>query len=291
MNRGLFGFLLFLGVVVLGLAVAAFVLGPNWLSFVFHAQRRTEPVVLVELLEFGDPQRELAYQTQFAQPAAAMIRALGGERLWRASVGEVVAGEAPDAWSVLGLVRYPSRVAFIELITSGDYRALRTVSDAAVKRSAILAATPLPDSSANAPMGGDAERAKFHAVRMLSAAHDDSIDVYAAKWLAQDEQMLQQHGGELSWRAQLSPLVADADERFDEIQIYAFGDAEQRRLWAADPRRQTLQTLQRRLFRRDVLVFVDARVDADAQQITPTNVSSAAAAEPVEDAGALDKAN
>ena len=107
MNRGLVGFLLFLGVVVLGLAVAAFVLGPNWLSFVFHAEQRTEPVVIVELLEFGDAQRELAYQTQFEQPAAAMIHALGGERLWRASVGEVVAGEASDGWSILGLVRYP----------------------------------------------------------------------------------------------------------------------------------------------------------------------------------------
>ena len=93
--------------------------------------------------------------------------------------------------------------------------------------------------------------------------------------------MLQQHGGALSWRARLSPLVADADERFDEIQIYGFGDAEQRKLWATDPRRQTLQTLQRRLFRRDVLVFVDARVDADAQPSGPPDVSGAAAAEPV----------
>ncbi len=261
MNRGLFGFLVFLGVVVLGLAVAAYVLGPNRLAFVFHAERRTEPVVLVELLEFTDSEHAQAYQTQFAQPAAAMIRAVGGEWLWRANVGDAVAGEAADAWSMLGLVRYPSRVAFIELVTSGDYRALREARAATVERSAILAATPVGDFSAQPPMGDDARQSGAYAVRMLGAAQDDSIDVYTAKWLAQDEQMLRRHGGELSWRARLSPLVADADDRFDEIQIYGFGDVEQRRLWATDAERQTLQTLQRRLFRRDVLLFVDAPAD------------------------------
>lgn len=284
MNRGLFGFLVFLGIVVLGLAVAAYVLGPNRLSFIFHAERRTEPVVIVELLEFDNAEHEQAYLTQVVHPAAAMVRALGGERLWRASVGAAIAGEPSAAWSLLGLVRYPSRAAFIELVTSGEYRALRKAGTAAVEHSAILAATPLLEF--------DAQRSRFHAVRMLAAAHDDSIDDYAAKWLAQDQQMLQRHGGELTWRARLSPLVADVDERFDEIQIYGFNDAEQRRGWATDARRQTLQTLQRRLFRRDVLLFVDARADADVQPIAPaSDLSTEPVGQAPAEPGTLDKPN
>lgn len=297
MNRGLFGFLVFLGVVVLGLAVAAFALGPNRLAFVFHAERRTEPVVIVELLSFDDAEHAQAYQSDFVQPASGMIRVLGGEQLWRANVGEVVAGETSGAWSMLGLVRYPSRAAFIELVTSGDYRALRRAHTSAVRRSAIFAATPLQDFS---------EAGRAHAVRLLAAAREDSLDTYAAKWLTQDEQMLQQHGGALRWRARLSPLVGDANESFDEIQIVGFDDAEQRRVWAADPQRLTLQTLQRRLFRRDVLVFVDASaadlrpaassVEGPAtpsanDPIAPAEILSAEEAAADADAATLDKAN
>ena len=291
MNRGLFGFLVFLGALVFGLGVVGYVLGPNRLAFVFHAERRTEPVVIVELLEFVDAEHDPVYQNDFARPELALIRALGGEGLWRAGVGEVVTGQASDAWSMLDVVRYPSRAAFIELVTSADYRALGGVRDAAVKRGALFAAAPLLDLKA----GLHARESRYHVVRMFAGAHDDSIDVYATKWLAQDEQLLQHHGGELNWRARLSPLVADPDERFDEMQIYGFRDADGRRDWIADMQRQTQRTLQRRLFRRDVLLFVDARIDAEDRPSMPPEAANVPVAERNAEAtaeeGALDNPN
>jgi len=62
MNRGLIGFLAFLAVLLFGFGVAAYVLGPNVLAFVFHAERRTEPVVIVSLLDFADEQHAAAYR-------------------------------------------------------------------------------------------------------------------------------------------------------------------------------------------------------------------------------------
>ena len=54
MSRGLIGFLAFLVVLSLLLGLVAYLLGPNVLAFIFHAERRTEPVVIVNLLDFAD---------------------------------------------------------------------------------------------------------------------------------------------------------------------------------------------------------------------------------------------
>ena len=70
MSRGLIGFLGFLVVLVFGLAVVAYLLGPNVLAFIFHGERRTEPVVIVSLLDFADAEHSDAYRTQFERRLA-----------------------------------------------------------------------------------------------------------------------------------------------------------------------------------------------------------------------------
>ncbi len=259
MNRGLLGFLAFLTVLLLGLAVAAYVLGPNVLAFIFRGDRNAESVVIVDLLDFSDDGGATAYARDFEQPASAMIAALGGRTIWKARPDTVVRGQAGDAWSALELVAYPSRSAFIELVTSSDYRALLDARDAALKRSAVLAAIPVDSPSAAVgipPFDADGERA--FAVRFLTGAHTDSLAIYAEKWLGQDTEMLERHEGRLLWRARLNPLVADVPHRFEEMSIYGFSDVAHRDAWAGDDERETLQTLQRRLFRRDVLILADA---------------------------------
>jgi uncharacterized protein (DUF1330 family) len=276
MNRGLIGFLTFLAVLLFGLGVAAYLLGPNVLAFIFHAERRTEPVVIVDLLDFADAQHEQAYRQDFERPAAALIAALGGREIWKASAADVVRGQVLDGWPTLELVAYPSRAAFIELVTSGDYRALLDARDASVKRSAVLSARPAADF--------DTQGTQAQAVRFLAAAHDDSIDVYETKWLSEDDALLQRHQGKLIWRARLNPLVAESEQRFDEMLIYGFSDAEHRDDWASDSERETLQTLQRRLFRRDVLVLADTTVSADAlvpADAAPSDTLTAPDAQPV----------
>jgi uncharacterized protein (DUF1330 family) len=264
MNRGLIGFLTFLAVLVLGFGVAAYLLGPNVLAFVFHEERRTEPVVIVSLLDFADEQHEAAYQQGFERPAAALIKTLGGHSIWKASAGDVVRGQVLDGWSALELVGYPSRSAFIELVTSSDYRSLLDARAQSLKRSAVLAAAPA--------VAFDTQGTQAQAVRFLTGAHDDSIAVYEAKWLAEDEKLLAEHAGKLIWRAQLNPLVAEPEQRFGEMLIYGFSDAQHREDWAADAERETLQTLQRRLFKRDVLVLANAQSPADTPEPAAANV-------------------
>jgi uncharacterized protein (DUF1330 family) len=253
MNRGLIGFLLFLAVILLGLAAAAYVLGPNVLAFVFHTERRTEPVVIVNLLAFVDAQHAERYQGEYVRPAVTLTKALGGRVVWTARVDQVLRGHALDVWSSIELVGYPSRAAFIELVTSSDYRALLGARDEAVKRGAMFAGTSSTQF--------DAQGTRVQVIRFLTAARDDSIDAFDAKWLDQEEALLARHDGRLLWRARLNPLVADDEQSFDTMLIYGFGDAASRAAWTNDAERETLQTLQRRLFRRDVLVLAESAAD------------------------------
>ncbi len=271
MSRGLIGFLAFLTVLVLGFGVVAYLLGPNVLAFVFHAERRTEPVVIVNLLDFADAEHADAYRTQFERPAAALISALGGKELWQASASDVIHGGVLDGWSSLQLVLYPSRSTFIELVTSSDYRALLDARRDALKRDAVLSATPALDF--------DLQGTEAQAVRFFVGAHDDSIDAYDTKWLAEDDKLLERHSGKLIWRARLNPLVAEPEQRFGAMLVYGFTDAAHRDEWARDAQRETLQTLQRRLFRRDVVVASLTRVDPDAMPVA-SPVESPAEAQP-----------
>ncbi len=260
MSRGLIAFLGFLVVLSLLLGLVAYVLGPNVLAFVFHAERRTEPVVIVNLLDFADTEHADAYHTRFERPAAALIGALGGKEIWAASASDVIHGGVLDGWSALQLVGYPSRAAFIELVTSSDYRALLDVRRDALKRDAVLSATPALEF--------DLQGTQAQAVRFLIGAHDDSIEAFDKKWLAEETQMLARHEGKLIWRARLNPLVAAPEQRFGEMLVYGFVDAAHRDKWANDAQRETLQTLQRRLFRRDVIIASDTRIDPDAMPVT-----------------------
>jgi uncharacterized protein (DUF1330 family) len=282
MNRGLIGFLAFLAVLLFGFGVAAYLLGPNVLAFIFHGDRRTEPVVIVSLLDFADKQHEAAYGQNFERPAAALIKTLGGHSIWKASAGDVVSGQVLDGWSALELVGYPSRSAFIELVTSSDYRTLLDARAQSLKRSAVLAATPAVDF--------DTQGTQAQAARFLSGAHDDSIAVYESKWLAEDDKLLAEHEGKLIWRARLNPLVAEPEQRFEEILIYGFSDAQHREDWAADAERETLQTLQRRLFKRDVLVLANAQNPVDAADPAAATADSDAPVSETSDEPAQDGA-
>jgi antibiotic biosynthesis monooxygenase (ABM) superfamily enzyme len=143
----------------------------------------------------------------------------------------------------------------IELVTSSDYRALRAARNATLERSAVLAATP------EAPFANDGATA--YAVRLLIAAHGDSMASYQAEWSDQDAAVLARHQGSIVWRARVDPIVVDSNQRFEAMLVYGFADTDQRDAWVDDPERATLQTLQRRLFSRDVLLL------AKADQETP----------------------
>jgi uncharacterized protein (DUF1330 family) len=250
LNRALLGFLIFLGAIVVGLGVVGYVLGPNVLAFIFHAERKSAPVVLVDLVDFADAAAEQDYRRDYYRPALALIDAAGGKRLWSGHPGAVALGRPGDHWSRLDLVEYPSRSAVIELVTSSDYRALAASRRATTTRVALLAATPLQ------PFAKGVGAAC--AVRFVAFNANSSMAAYEADWAKEDAAALARFGGVLAWRATLNPLSTAAAQRWDAVWIYAFPDDASRAAWLTDLRRATRQALERHLFRSDVMLLVES---------------------------------
>jgi uncharacterized protein (DUF1330 family) len=245
MSRGLILFLFFLTVLLFGFGVAAYIAGPDVLSFVFHSERRTQPVVMVDLLEFTDADHEQRYVDEFRRPAAALIEAVGGKSVWRAATTEPIG--VRTARVVVDIARYPSRAVVTGLVTSKDYRALLPARASAIKTSAVFEATELDDF--------DAASARAAAVRLLAGSNEDSLERFDAEWASQDATVLARHDGRAVWRARLRPLVADDALRFEAVVVYGFPNAQRREAWLDDRERLTLTSLERKLFARDVLLL------------------------------------
>ena len=86
------------------------------------------PVTMVNLLRFhalsadGDGSGWDAYQ-RYSAAVIPMIKARGGTVLWAGTAETVALGiSSEDAWDFIVLVQYPSRAAFMEMMTSVDYK-------------------------------------------------------------------------------------------------------------------------------------------------------------------------
>jgi uncharacterized protein (DUF1330 family) len=246
LSRGLAWFLAFVGLITVLLLGAAFLLGSNRLSFIFHEQRGDAPFVMVNLLDFADQAAELRYFDGYAQETLVSVEALGGRQLWAARTDELLSGNAADRWSLIVLVEYPSRASFIDMVTSGEYRDRLDARAAALARTAVYAGTsrfpfePEPDLS--------------YVVRLTRLGEGADYEAFEEQWGQQEHELLDRHGGVLAWSADLNPLVAQPGDRFDRVTLIEFRDSIAPGAWALDPERETLASLERRLLERDVML-------------------------------------
>ena len=103
------------------------------------------PVVMVNLLRFkkrsadGDGSGWNAYQ-RYSKAISPMLKGVGGTILW-AGTAEGAAGDL-DArqWEFVVLVRYPSRKAFLDMVTSPAYAQANVYRENGVDDHVILAA-------------------------------------------------------------------------------------------------------------------------------------------------------
>jgi uncharacterized protein (DUF1330 family) len=87
------------------------------------------PVTMLNLMRFRERSRDGngsgwdAY-LRYSALTIKLIKKVGGTIVWTGEA-EAVALGAPEAhrWDYVALVRYPSRAAFIEMMTSVEYRA------------------------------------------------------------------------------------------------------------------------------------------------------------------------
>ena len=76
------------------------------------------PVAMLNLLKYRD--RE-AYQ-EYGRLTAQLVTEHGGQLIWAGAVSEVALGEHADTdWDLAAVVLYPSRQAFVDLVTSPKY--------------------------------------------------------------------------------------------------------------------------------------------------------------------------
>ncbi|HEV7734894.1 MAG TPA: DUF1330 domain-containing protein [Candidatus Binatia bacterium] len=120
---------------------------PNLEQFQELAQSRdTGPVVMINLAAFrsGGGAGGAAF-ARWAERAVPMVESVGGKLLFAGRGDQVLVGDAAESWDVVALTWYPSRRAFLEMVTGPAYRAVNEDRERALERTLMVACTPMID--------------------------------------------------------------------------------------------------------------------------------------------------
>lgn len=99
------------------------------------------PVVMLNLLKFKADGGEASYR-RYGEAVLPIVGKLGGRLLWQGRADSVVIGDtAADGWDAVALVEYPSRQAFIGMVTSTEYQAIAGLRADALADSRLIACT------------------------------------------------------------------------------------------------------------------------------------------------------
>jgi uncharacterized protein (DUF1330 family) len=102
-----------------------------------------KPVVMVNLLKFKNitesgEQGSKAYE-RYGRNTMPILQEIGARVLWLGSVKQVFIGGEYDYWDEVLLVEYPSRKAFLQMISRPDYIKIHMDREMALENSALLA--------------------------------------------------------------------------------------------------------------------------------------------------------
>ena len=95
------------------------------------------PVAMLNLVKY----RNRAAYAEYGKLTAGLVAEHGGQMLWAGSVAEIVLDEGGGTdWDFAAIVLYPSRQAFIDLVTSEEYLEANEVRREGVVKQVVLAA-------------------------------------------------------------------------------------------------------------------------------------------------------
>ena len=119
---------------------------PTEEQFVELAAGPDGPVVMVNKLRFrrdGDGNKVGfdAYM-KYSEGVTPLLLEAGGKPIWAGRADSVVIGGDSNHWDSYMIVEYPSRQAFIGMITSEEYLAIHALREEALEDSALVASTP-----------------------------------------------------------------------------------------------------------------------------------------------------
>ncbi|HEX4161548.1 MAG TPA: DUF1330 domain-containing protein [Acidimicrobiales bacterium] len=132
---------------------------PTREQFTEFAHGRSEgEVVMINLLHFarpddGTPPTDAgatktttgasAYR-DYSDQVVKMVESRGGKVIWTGRPENVLIGDSEaDDWDLVALVSYPSRAAFIDMVTSPKYEEAHTHRERGLDRSVLLACEPV----------------------------------------------------------------------------------------------------------------------------------------------------
>ncbi len=138
---------------------------PTREQFTEFAHGRSEgEVVMINLLHFAksDAKPDAGTPTEKTTGASAyrdysdqvvkMVESRGGKVIWTGRPENVLIGDSEaDDWDLVALVSYPSRAAFIDMVTSPKYEEAHTHRERGLDRTVLLACEPV--LNALAPRG------------------------------------------------------------------------------------------------------------------------------------------
>ena len=99
-----------------------------------------EPVVMLNLLKFKPNTGQSGY-AKYGELVQPLLQKIGGRVLFSGKPAELLLGHDQD-WDLFLLVQYPSRNAFIQMITSEEYRKIQHHRDNSLTNSVLLAVDP-----------------------------------------------------------------------------------------------------------------------------------------------------
>ena len=106
------------------------------------------PVVMLNLLKFkakasdGDATGASEYG-KYSDTVIQMVEARGGKVLLMGRADQVLIGEAAaNDWDSVALVQYPSRKAFIEMVSAPEYEQAHEHRESGLERTVLIACTP-----------------------------------------------------------------------------------------------------------------------------------------------------
>ena len=107
-----------------------------------------QPVIMINLLRFksradaseGDVSGQEAY-SRYAEQMRKVVESRGGRFIWVGRVDSMVIGEDDPGFHVVGLVEYPSRQKFLDIVGSDKVREISEDRAAGLESQWLLAAT------------------------------------------------------------------------------------------------------------------------------------------------------
>ncbi|MGA6949328.1 MAG: DUF1330 domain-containing protein [Solirubrobacterales bacterium] len=110
---------------------------PDQDAFAAFAGRASDgPVYMLNLLEFL-PDGGAERYAEYGEAVAPLLERAGGKAVFAGRVAESLIGEG--SWDLMLLVSYPSRQAFLDMVSSPEYQEIEHLRSQALGRSELRA--------------------------------------------------------------------------------------------------------------------------------------------------------